>query len=387
MIPPIPPILLEGDHPVKLPGSAPAVSAVATPTPTAANSQPPGVPPAAVAAIVKSESKRVWTAAVEPKFAVPFPGAGSLWLVARDPFDLCAHWNLDVAALAAYAADHQGTWRLRVWVEMPGAWLANDQLLPLGASHRFVPVLMPATRYVAEVGFEAKDGSWQGLAVSQPVSTPADAVSMDTEVTMATVAPEPVTPEVLRRLQPDAAAVPTAGFPLLSLPDLAKASQLTALVWRALSQSGVGNSGEVTELVGEHVILPGGARLGPTAGGPELAVEALPSSESVPLPPTAPARNFWFNVNAEVILYGSTERDARVTIGGRPVKLRDDGSFSFRFALPDGEFKLPVVAISSAGDDQRAADVTFARSTALRGDVGAHPTDKSLRPPTADAVS
>ena len=326
------------------------------------------------------------TAAADPKFAAPFPGGGSLWLVARDPFDLCAHWNLDVPALVAYAADHPGNWRLRVWVEMPGAWLANEQVLPLGAAHRFVPVLMPATRYVAEVGFAGRDGSWQGLAVSQPVSTPADAVSMDTEVTLATVAPEPVTPEVLRRLPADAAAVPAAGFPLLSLPDLAKAAQLTALVWRALSQSGVGNSGEVTELVGEHVILPGGARLGPTAGGPELLVETLPSSGSVAPPPSGVARNFWFKVNAEVILYGSTERDARVTIGGRPVKLRDDGSFSFRFALPDGEFKLPVVAVSPAGDDQRAAEVTFARKTLLRGDVGTHPTDQSLRPPSPDAV-
>lgn len=395
-LPPIPPILLEGDHPVKLPGSTPktavknpvvlAVSAAAgghqTEPPATTTLPAPAVAPAAA-------PEPTWRATGEPRFSAPFPLAGALWLVARDPFNLCAHWNFDSAALTAYASENQGAWHLRVWVEMPGAWLASDQLLPVGVTHRFVPVVMPATRYVAEVGFLAAAGTWQGLAVSQPVATPADAVSMDTEVTMATVVPEPVTPDVLYRLPPDAPAVPHSTFPLLSLPDLAKAAQLSALVWKALSVSGVGNSGEITELVGEHVLLPGGASLGPTAGGPELpveATEALPSSESVPTPlPPAP-RPFWFKVNAEVILYGSTERDAQVTIGGRPVKLRDDGSFSFRFSLPDGEFQLPVEAVSAAGDDQRAAEVTFARTTVFQGEVGTHPADEMLRPPTVEAV-
>ncbi|HTH49314.1 MAG TPA: hypothetical protein VMB21_17490, partial [Candidatus Limnocylindria bacterium] len=70
----------------------------------------------------------------------------------------------------------------------------------------------------------------------------------------------------------------------------------------------------------------------------------------------------------------------------RPVKLRDDGSFSFRFALPDGEFQLPVVAVSAAGDDQRTAEVTFARTTVLKGEVGTQPGDPALLPPTVEAA-
>ena len=34
-------------------------------------------------------------------------------------------------------------------------------------------------------------------------------------------------------------------------------------------------------------------------------------------------------------LDGATEPDAAVTIGGRKIQLRKDGTFSFRFALPD----------------------------------------------------
>lgn len=95
-------------------------------------------------------------------------------------------------------------------------------------------------------------------------------------------------------------------------------------------------------------------------------------------------RSFWFRVNAEVVLYGSTEPDACVTIGGRPVKLRADGSFSFRFILPDGRFVLPVVARSADGVEERSAAVTFSRETQFVGEVGAHPQDPSLHPPAGD---
>ena len=63
------------------------------------------------------------------------------------------------------------------------------------------------------------------------------------------------------------------------------------------------------------------------------------------------AKGFWFNVNAELIIYGATEPDAKVTLGGHEIKLRSDGSFSYRFALPDGKYDLPAVAVSADGTD------------------------------------
>ena len=99
------------------------------------------------------------------------------------------------------------------------------------------------------------------------------------------------------------------------------------------------------------------------------------------------ARGFWFNVNAELIIYGATEPDASVTIGGRPIKLRKDGSFSYRFALPDGQFPLPAVATSADGTDTRWADLHFARATRYGGgEVGVHPQDPALRPPTPESL-
>jgi hypothetical protein len=100
----------------------------------------------------------------------------------------------------------------------------------------------------------------------------------------------------------------------------------------------------------------------------------------------ARGKGFWFNVNAELIVFGSTERDATVTIGGRKIKLRPDGSFSYRFSLPDGRYELPVVAVSADETDGRAADLNFSRTTEFLGDVGSHPQNAALKPPSAENV-
>ena len=96
---------------------------------------------------------------------------------------------------------------------------------------------------------------------------------------------------------------------------------------------------------------------------------------------SASAKGFWFNVNAELIIYGATEPNAKVTLGGHEIKLRSDGTFSFRFALPDGKYDLPAVAVSADGTDGRAAELKFSRQTEYLGDVGATPQDPSLKPP------
>jgi len=111
------------------------------------------------------------------------------------------------------------------------------------------------------------------------------------------------------------------------------------------------------------------------------------SSVSSPFGVAERQKKFWFNINAELIVYGATEPDATVQIGDRKIKLRPDGSFSYRFALPDGKFDLPASATSSDGTDQRAAALTFSRKTDFRGDVQHHPQDPNLRVPSPQNVS
>ncbi len=96
--------------------------------------------------------------------------------------------------------------------------------------------------------------------------------------------------------------------------------------------------------------------------------------------PHVVSKSFWFRVNAELVIYGSTEPDATVRIAGRPIRLRSDGSFSFRFSLPDGDYDLPITARAAHGEE-RSAELRFYRSSQYAGQVGAHPQDPALKPP------
>jgi hypothetical protein len=74
-------------------------------------------------------------------------------------------------------------------------------------------------------------------------------------------------------------------------------------------------------------------------------------------------RKFWLVVNTELIVYGATEPNAKLTIQGKKVDLRPDGTFTLRFALPDGKQVIPVEAISGDGADTRRITPTVTRRT------------------------
>jgi len=50
-------------------------------------------------------------------------------------------------------------------------------------------------------------------------------------------------------------------------------------------------------------------------------------------------------------------------VAGRKVKLNPDGTFSMRFALPDGIVDLPIKAMSNDERDSRQIEINIARST------------------------
>jgi len=85
------------------------------------------------------------------------------------------------------------------------------------------------------------------------------------------------------------------------------------------------------------------------------------SSHSLQKP--AVGKKFWLVADCELILYGATEPDASVTVAGRKVTLNPDGTFSMRFALPDGNMDLPIKAVSGDGTDSRQIEIKVTRAT------------------------
>jgi len=74
-------------------------------------------------------------------------------------------------------------------------------------------------------------------------------------------------------------------------------------------------------------------------------------------------RKFWFQLDAELIVYGATEPTAKVVLQGEPVKLRPDGTFTMRFSLPDGRQIIPAVANSIDGVEERTIVLAVERNT------------------------
>ena len=74
-------------------------------------------------------------------------------------------------------------------------------------------------------------------------------------------------------------------------------------------------------------------------------------------------RQFHFDVDAEIIVFGSTHPDAHVSIGTDPIKVRNDGSFSIRLPFPDRRQVLPATARSRDGVDEQTVVIAVERNT------------------------
>ncbi len=74
-------------------------------------------------------------------------------------------------------------------------------------------------------------------------------------------------------------------------------------------------------------------------------------------------RGFWLVVDCELIVYGATELDADVSVQGKRIKLRPDGTFTMRYALPDGKQVIPVKAVSADKIEERIITPIVTRET------------------------
>jgi hypothetical protein len=176
---------------------------------------PPAAPPKKVSPI-KPAAARKKTSAVRPaKTAAPrrrvsraaaprLPesyGTRRLFLVARDPRWLYAHWDFsreEQRSLNRLSAT--GRLVLRIYQGSVAGPLAAQSELQAESRHWFVPVDSGGARYIAELGYMSRAGGWVEVAVSAAVVTPPDTVAPEAPVVFATIPPEGPFREVIQIL-------------------------------------------------------------------------------------------------------------------------------------------------------------------------------------------
>ena len=136
--------------------------------------------------------------------------------------------------------------------------------------------------------------------------------------------------------------------------------------------------GSAQMVVGSGQMIPGSAQMLSGVSSyvfpSGVGMWALPTESGVNMsgvgfsasaPPIRP-RQFWLVADAELIIYGATEPDATVTIGGRPIKLNSDGTFRFQMSFQDGLIDYPIMAVAVDGEQTRSIHMKFTRETPSR---------------------
>lgn len=317
-----------------------------TPSPTAATAQPTR----AVHAPVQKAAARNTSGSPSPeervessKFDVGVPtrdlsvkipkdlptgyGKDRIVTLVRDPYWLHCYWELTHQAVQRAEAALGQEWHasrpiLRLLDVTAGDTsssaerVVRDIEIHGGCNNWYIDVSNPPRSYRIDIGYLSRTGRFYVLARSNVVTTPRPGIS-----------------DVIDENWADL--------------DARKADRIYAM---SSGYDPGASSLEIKQLLDERLRRP-------------LGSSAISSFGSGSLLPVGKTREFGFQVEAELIVYGTTEPNARVTLQGQPVSLRSDGSFTMRFKLPDSRQIIPCVAMSPDGTVERTIVLAVERNT------------------------
>jgi len=253
-------------------------------------------------------------------------GKDRIVCMVRDPYWLHCYWELTHQAIRRAEAALGQNWHgakpiLRVLdvssrdVSSMSESVVRDIDIHGGVNNWYIDVQNPPRSFRIDVGYLARNGQFYVLARSNVVSTPRATVSDVIDENWADI-------------------------------DAAKADRIYAM-------SGGFDPGasslELKQLFEERLRRPMGSGSVSSFGSGALQY--------------GKARTFWFQLDAELIVYGATEPNAHVTLQGNPIKLRPDGTFTVRYSLPDSRQIIPAVAASADGIEERTIVLAVERNT------------------------
>jgi len=252
-------------------------------------------------------------------------------LMVRDPYWLHAYWEVTSESVEKLRRklgrewdDHRWVMRVLAFppgVDPSGAEEGNgedryDIDLPYGTQSWYLNVARADHTYRIAIGVLTRAGVFHALVRSNAVRTPRDSYSPVTDEEWTTL------PEAFRRLYESAHELGVHGR----------------------------SSAELGLLLRERLRA-------------DWSSGMLGSMASGMLRPAAERAGFWFVLDAELIVYGATEPDAKVTVQSRPVALRPDGTFTLRFQLPDGTQVIDATAVSADSVFRKTITPTVRRET------------------------
>ncbi len=239
--------------------------------------------------------------------------------------------------------------------------LAREWYLPIPVSDR---------DYVVDIGYRCADGRWLSLARSASVRIPPVYPSDWIEDNFVTVGwEEDLRGKTVFALVPPSkkqSAIATGSNEIYEqIFDMTKSVEAMRV-----AGSLFGSMQQTPEQAVSSYIFPSGVGMWavPTASGLNMSGVGMNMSGagfSASAPPVKP-RKFWLIADAELIVYGATEPDATVSIGGRPIKLNPDGTFRFQMSFQDGVIDYPIVAVAADGEQTRSVHMNFERETPSR---------------------
>jgi hypothetical protein len=247
-------------------------------------------------------------------------GDNRVVLMTRDPHWCYVYWDLSVDLMASKAKTINEKYDLVLRV-----YDITDVNFDGSNSHKYIDIQVngeagnwyinvwdAGKTYIVDVGYKTVSGKFILLARSNGVNTPDDKVSNFTDEEW-----------------------------MIVDEDFDELFRL----------SGGGKSGRMGSSEGSKSPMESG-----------LSSETV-SSFSSPTGGQPDKHGFFLVADTELILYGATEKDAAVKVKGDKVTLKDDGSFSMRFHLPDGKIDLPIEATSSDGLEKRYIKISVERKT------------------------
>jgi hypothetical protein len=248
-----------------------------------------------------------------------------LVVMVRDPYWLHAYWELTrqgvTRAQAAMGQDwHTARPVLRLMeisgggTRSPGESLARTIEIHGGVNNWYIDVTDPPKSYRVDIGYQSASGKFFLLARSNIVHTPPAGSSDSLDENWTHVA-----------------------------------ENFDKIYAMSGGYDETGTSGELQELFEERLRRPMGSPMTTRYGAGLNGFAKKPE--------------FHFEVDAELIVYGTTKPDAHVTLQGEPVRVRPDGTFTVRYSMPNCRQVIPAVACSVDGMEQRTIVLAVERNT------------------------